>query len=186
MRTITVLNRISIDGFFAGPNGEIDWFIPDPEVDRAVHDAGSADTLLLGRNTFQLFEKSWPPFLDDPNAPPQMKAVAEELTKMKKIVFSKTLQQTTWANTEFVADGVIEKVTNLKAGEGTGMMMFGSGEIIQQLSDAGLIDEYLFIVTPVVLGKGKALFKDVNKVSMKLADTQSFASGNVLLHYKTR
>ncbi len=70
MRKVVVLNRISLDGYFAGPNGEIDWFVHDPEVDKAAHAMMSPDTLLLGRITYQMFESYWPHVSMDSNADP--------------------------------------------------------------------------------------------------------------------
>ena len=194
MRKIVMLNRVSIDGFFASLNKKtwgMDWFVQDPEVDKAAHELGDSDTppdtLILGGITYRGFERSWVPQLKDPNAPKEMKAVAEELTKMTKVVFSKTLKkdEITWENTRLHAGNVIKVVKNLKHGKGAGIMIMGSGIIIQQLANKGLIDEYVFIVTPVVAGEGKPLFKDVKQLGLKLLSTKSFKSGNVLFHYET-
>jgi dihydrofolate reductase len=87
MRKVIVLNRISIDGFFAGPNGDIDWFIHDPEVDKAAHEMMSPDTLLLGRVTYQMFESYWPHVKEDPHAPKEARTTASELDQMNKVVF---------------------------------------------------------------------------------------------------
>jgi dihydrofolate reductase len=135
MRKVVMLNRISIDGFFAGSNGEIDWFIHDPEVDQAAHEMMQPDTLLLGRLTYQMFESYWPPVARDPNASAEARATANELNQMAKVVFSN--------------------------------------------------DEYLFVLTPFILGAGKPLLKDVKKPGLKLLETRDFISGNVLLHYGT-
>ena len=184
MRKIVVLNRVSIDGFFAGPNGEIDWFIRDPAVDQAVHGGGQSDALLMGRLTYQMFESYWPHVAKDPNAPEGARVMANELNQMTKVVFSRTLKEVTWENSRLVKGDIAKEVRALKQGDGSGILIFGSGMIIQQLANAGLIDEYLLIVTPVVLGAGKPMFKDVRKNDLKLVASQSFDSGNVLLHYK--
>lgn len=194
MRKIVMLNRVSMDGFFASRNQKtwgMDWFVQDPEVDKAAHAlvAGDSppDTLILGGITYRGLERSWTPWLKDPKAPKQMKAVAEELTGMNKVVFSKSLKkgEITWENTQLHATNLIKVVKNLKQGKGAGIMIMGSGTIIQQLANAGLIDEYVFIVTPVVAGEGKPLFKDVKQFGLKLLSTKSFKSGNDLLHYET-
>jgi dihydrofolate reductase len=176
MRKVIVLNRISIDGFFAGPNGEIDWFIHDPEVDKAAHEMMSPDTLLLGRVTYQMFESY-------PHAPKEARTTANELDQMTKVVFSKTMKEVTWKNSKLVNGDVAKEVRKLKQGKGPDITIFGSGTIIQQLTREGLIDEYLLIVSPVIVGMGKLMFKDVNKLNLKLLETRSFHSGNVLLHY---
>jgi len=186
MRKITVMNRISIDGFFASLNETtwgMDWFISDPEVDKALHASGESTTLILGGITFRGFERSWVPLLTDPNAPAEVKAVAEELTQMTKLVFSKTIKATTWENTRLLSGNLIEEIRKLKQGPGDDMLIMGSGSIIQQLTDERLIDDYVFIVTPVIAGTGKSLFNNVKQLGLKLLKTQSFKSGNVLLHY---
>jgi dihydrofolate reductase len=188
MRKVVMLNRLSIDGFFASPNemtGGMDWFVPDPEVDKAVRGLGSApaDTLLLGAKTYTMFQHAWMPMLKDPNVPGELKAVAQELTNMTKIVFSHTLTSSRWENTRFVDSDLPGTVQNLKRQEGLDIMIMGSGTIVQQLTDAGLIDEYVFIVSPVIAGKGKTLFKDVQQRGIGLVSSRSFASGNVVLQY---
>jgi len=184
MRKIVMLNRVSLDGFFAGPNGEIDWFIHDPEVDKAAHEMMAPDTLLMGRVTYQMFESYWPPVAADPNAPEGARILANELNQMTKVVFSRTLEDVSWENSKLVKGDVIREVKELKQGKGADITIFGSGSIVQQLANEGLIDEYLIIVTPVVLGNGKALFQDVKKFPLMLLETRNFPSGNVLLHLK--
>ena len=184
MRKVFLFNRISMDGFYAGPNGEIDWFIHDPEVDKVTHEVMHADTMLLGRVTYQMFESYWPHVKEDPNEPKEAKVLAAELDQMTKVVFSKTLKEVTWENSRLVKDHVTEEVRKLKQGEGPDIVIFGSGSIVQQLAGEGLIDEYLILVTPVILGTGKSTFKDVKKSNLELLETTVFSTGNVLLHHK--
>ena len=187
MRKVIMINRVSIDGYFASLNevtGGMEWFVQDPEVDKAVHEPVHSDTLLLGKTTFAMFERTWVPVLEDPNAPQAMKALARELTAMTKIVFSERLKESAWENTEFFAGKLIDVVKKLKEGKGKDILVMGSGTIVQQLAVEGLIDEYLFIVSPVVAGAGKPLFKNLKQQNLKLLNTKSFDSGNVVLHYK--
>ena len=130
-----------------------------------------------------MFQHSWVPMLKDPNTPSELRAVAQELTNMTKIVFSHTLTSSTWENTRFVDSDLPGTVRNLKRQKGSDIMIMGSGTIVQQLTDAGLIDEYVFVVSPVIAGKGKALFKDVEQRGISLLSSRSFASGNVVLQY---
>jgi dihydrofolate reductase len=186
MRKIIVLNRVSIDGYFASLNPEtfgMDWFVQDPEVDKAVHKDASSDTLLLGATTFKGFERSWVPMLTNPDTSLEMKAVADELTNMKKVVFSKSATKTTWANTEFHSGNVAQVVKELRSQKGTNILVMGSGTIVQQLTNDGLIDEFVFIVSPVVAGRGKPLFKEVKQTGLTLSEVRSFKSGNVILRY---
>jgi dihydrofolate reductase len=185
MRKVAMLNRISLDGFYAGPNGEIDWFIHEPEVDQAAHELMAPDTLLMGRVTYQMFESYWPPVARDPNASEGARILANELNEMTKVVFSKTLEEVTWVNSTLVKGDITQAVSRLKQGDGPDIAIFGSGTIVQQLAEEGLIDEYLIVVTPVILGVGKPLFKEVKKCNLELLETRNFKSGNVLLHYRT-
>jgi dihydrofolate reductase len=165
IRKVIMLNRVSIDGFFAGPNGEIyDWFINDPEVDKAAHEMAQADTILFGRVTYQLFESVWPNVAVDPNAPKEARIIANEVNEMTKVVFSKTLKEVTWENSKLFNGNLSEEVKTRKWSRH---------------------DEYLFVLTPVVLGAGKPLFKDVKKFNLEFLEARDFNSGNVLLHYKT-
>jgi dihydrofolate reductase len=191
MRRVIMFNRVSVDGFFAGPNGEIDWFVADSELDRALHEMGQPGTVppgtvLLGRVTYQLFESVWPKLATDPKAPKEARITADELNRMTKVVFSKTLKEVSWENTRLVSGDVAKEVGRLKQAKGSDILIFGSGTIVQQLTDAGLIDEYLLAVTPVILGEGKLLFNGVKKLGLEPLETRSFNSGNVLLHYKIR
>jgi dihydrofolate reductase len=196
MRKITMLNRISIDGYFATNNPGtwgMDWFIMDPNVDAAAHKLNdperknkpdNVDTLILGEQTYLGFERSWVPHLSDPQAPAAMKSIAQELTNMKKIVFSKKLKRAEWENTELHDDDLPRVVKELKRQEGGDIMIMGSGTVVQQLTREHLIDYYAFIVSPVIAGGGKFLFKDVQQLGLTLISAQSFDSGNVLLYYR--
>lgn len=190
MRKIKMLNRISIDGYFASSNEAafgMDWFIHDPEVDEAAHAiGGKMQTLILGGTTYLGFERSWVPVLHDPHAPMPMKAIAEELTAMTKVVFSKTINESNWKNTRIFDSRLIEVVRQLKEEAVSDILVLGSGSIVQQLAAEGLIDEYIFIVTPVVAGEGKPLFQHVKQSGLTLVEAKAFGSGNVLLHYELK
>ncbi len=185
MRKITMLNRISLDGYYAGLNGEIDWFIHDPEVDKAAHEMIQPDTILFGRLTYQMFEAYWPPVAQDVEAAPEARRTADELNRMTKVVFSRTLADVTWANSVLIEDDPVTHLAALRQQAGGDFTIFGSGSLVRQLANAGLIDAYLVIVTPVVLGVGKPLFEGIARSSLKLVDTRNFRSGNVLLYYES-
>ena len=194
MRRIVMFNWVSIDGFFAGPNGEMDWILRDPAVDQALRESGvneedtagvRSDTMLLGNTTYTLFENSWPPIARDPNAPEELRDMAAEVTAMKKVVFSKSRRDVTWENSVLFHGNLLEEAARLKQENGSPILIFGSGTIVQQLTDARLIDDYFLAVTPVVLGKGKPLFGDVQQVNIHLREVQQFDSGNVLLRYRS-
>lgn len=184
MRKIVMFNRISTDGFFAGPEGEThEWFIHDPGIDKATHEMMDPDTALLGRVTYQLFESFWPKIAEDPKAPQDAKKIGDELNEMTKLVASKTLKELTWQNSKLIKGNLTDEVRKLKQGKGKDIVIFGSGTVVQQLIAENLIDEYLIAITPVILGKGKSFFRDVNKLNLKLLSSKAFDTGNILLHY---
>ena len=183
MRKVIVFNRVTVDGFFAGPKGEIDWFVQDPKVDKAAHASMHPDTLLLGRLTYQMFAGYWPHAAADPNAPEGARIMANELDQMNKVIFSRTMNNVDWINSRLVKSDVLKEVRGLKQGSGPDITIFGSGTIIQHLAREGLIDEYLLVITPVIQGEGKPLFGSINKTNLKLLEARSFPSKKVLLHY---
>ncbi len=183
MRKVIVFNRVSIDGFFAGSNGEIDWFIHDPEVDKTAHSMMHPDTVLFGRVTYQMFESFWPAVGKNPGATKEERALSDELNRMTKVVFSNTLKGVTWVNSRLVKNKVPGEVREMKQGDGPDMVIFGSGTIVHQLAQEGLIDEYMIVVTPVILGEGRPLFGSSDRINLKLLESKSFPSQNVLFHY---
>jgi dihydrofolate reductase len=183
LRKLVMFNRVSLDGFYAGPNGSIDWFIRDSEVDRALRQGAKSDTLVLGRVTYQLFENVWPRMAADPNAPEEARSTGKELNQMTKVVFSRTLKEVTWENSKLVSGDISQEVRTLKQGPGSDILIFGSGSLVQQLAPEGLIDDYFMLITPLILGTGKSLFEGVKNINLKLLESRSFETGNVLLHY---
>jgi len=186
MRKVIMFNRVSMDGFFAGPNGEShEWFVFDPKVDEAAHEMMQPDTVLFGRVTYQIFENHWRKVENDPKASKEERATAKELKNMNKLVFSRTLKNVNWENAALIKGDLIDEVKKLKQANGPDMVIFGSGSIVQQLTAERLMDEYVFVVTPIILGKGKSLFEEVDKLNLKLLEVKDFKSGNVILHFKT-
>jgi dihydrofolate reductase len=190
MRTLVVSNFLSVDGVMQGPGG--------PEEDRSGgFDLGGwmvnywddemrsllggwnqeAESLLLGRKTYEIFAAHWPYApKDDPIAP--------KLNAMPKFVASRTLKKLDWNNSTLVGDPVPQGVARLKS-EGKGMMlMFGSGELIRTLLGQNLIDDLRLWVFPVILGKGKRLFGENAPAGLKLEEAKSFGTGVVLQRYQ--
>jgi len=187
MRKVIVLNRITLDGMFDGPNGEQDWFIPGDAENKASHEmVPPTDTLLFGRVTYENMIKFWPTVTDDSDFPDAVKAQAKEINEMPKLVFSRTLKKLNWENAKLATGDLIPEVKKLKQEKGSGILIFGSGTIVQQLTEAGLIDEFVFILTPTVLAKGKPQFKQDKKVDLELVESRSYKTGNVMLHYTVK
>ena len=187
MSKLMVFNHISLDGFFKDAHNDMSFAqnaTPDAEWDAFVAgNAGGGGTLVFGRITYELMAAFWP----TPLAAAQMPVVAERMNKFPKVVFSRTLEHVSWNNSTLLKGNLSAEIQKLKAEPGPGMVIFGSGSIVSQLAQAGLIDEYQFIVDPVVLGKGRTMFEGVNKnLPLKLKQTRSFANGNVLLSYELK
>jgi len=181
MRNIIAFEMVTLDGFFAGPNGEIDWHNVDEEFNEfAIDQLDSLGALLFGRVTYQLMASYWPTpvaLTDDP-------IVAGKMNAIPKIVFSQTLDRAEWENSRLVTDDAAEAIAQIKQQPDKDAAIFGSGGLVSSLAQAGLIDEYRLIVNPVVLGNGTPLFKGVQAaIPLKLLKTRTFHSGNVLLYY---
>ncbi|MEP7200489.1 MAG: dihydrofolate reductase family protein [Chloroflexota bacterium] len=182
MRKVFLFNMVTLDGFFEGPNHEIDWHNTDEEFNEfAIQQLNELGTLLFGRVTYQLMESYWPTESarrDDP-------IVAEAMNTLPKVVFSRTLDSVEWNNSRLVKDNAAEAISKLKQQSGKDIAIFGSADLAASLIPTGVIDEYRLIVNPVVLGDGIPLFKRMkDRLTLKLVKTGTFRSGNVLLYYQ--
>ena len=179
MRKIIVFENVTLDGFMAGPNGELDWAIQDDEVTQNSKEGN--DTFLFGRVTYEMMASFWPTPMGKSINP----VFADALNNTPKIVFSTTLKTADWQNTEVAQALTKEEILKLKQLPGKNMMIFGSGSLVEQLTKLGLIDEYQLMINPVVLGKGIPLFKNItDRLNLTLVQTRTFKSGLVLLQYQ--
>jgi dihydrofolate reductase len=187
MRNITVFNLVSLDGHYAGSDGNIDWHVTDLEFDQyATESAQWYDTILLGRVTYELFAGYWPKALVDPATSKEDRVVAQFLDEAEKIVFSKSLATAEWKNTKVWSEIEPDAIGRLKQQDGKDIVVYGSGTIVQQLAKLRLIDQYKLMVNPVILGAGKPMYAGVPQTKLKLLDVRPFkVSGNVLLTYGT-
>ena len=173
---------ITLDGFFAGPKGEIDWHNVDEEFNEfAIDQLNTAGGLIFGRVTYLFMASYWPTptaITDDP-------VVAAKMNSIPKIVFSKTLENVGWNNTRLVKGNIVEEISKLKEQPGKDLYIFGSANLASSFIQKGLIDEYRIILNPVVLGSGIPLFQDIqDRLNLKLVKVRAFRSGNVLLYYE--
>jgi dihydrofolate reductase len=183
MRKLAVFNQVSLDGYIADARGDMSWAHKnDPEWNAfAAENAGGDGVLLFGRVTYDLMASYWP----TPAALENMRAVAEGMNRMQKVVFSRTLKAASWQNTTLVKGDIAAAVRKMKREPGPGMVILGSGSIVSQLTQAGLIDEYQMVVNPVVLGQGKTMFEGIKeRVTLRLTKTRAFGNGNVVLWYE--
>ncbi|HET8840120.1 MAG TPA: dihydrofolate reductase family protein [Ktedonobacteraceae bacterium] len=190
MRKVITTTWITLDGFIAGPKGEMDWIgeIYDDAMGKYEYDLVSeADTLLFGRVTYQSFAGSWPYVPDSPTASEGEKEYALRLNSMHKIVFSKTLENADWSDTRIFKEVVPAEIEQLKHEPGRDMVIYGSASLISTLTNLGLIDEYQLLVHPVVLGGGKPLFQDIKTpAKLQLVNSRTHPSGVVVLYYHPR
>ncbi len=183
MRKVIVFNHVTLDGYFTDKQGDMSWAHKrDPEWNAFVaQNASGGGVLLFGRITYDLMASYWPTPAAMKNSP----TVAEGINKVPKVVFSRTMDKASWNNTKLVKGDPAQEVRTLKASPGEDMVILGSGSIVSQLAQAGLIDEYQMVVCPIVLGDGKTLFEGVDKkLPLKLAKSRTFGNGNVLLSYE--
>ncbi len=186
MRKIIVTMWVSLDGYIAGPNGEMDWIMVNDEMGKYESNfIKAADTLILGRATYESFAGSWPHVPENPSADEGEKEYARLLNSMRKIVFSKTLDKVEWNNSTLMREVSAQEIKKLKQEPGKDIVIYGSASIIQTFTNLGLIDEYQLLVHPIVLGGGKPLFKNImNKNKLKLINTRTFSTGVVGLYYQ--
>ena len=182
MRKIIVREMITVDGFFAGPNGEIDWHLVDTEFNEdSVKFLDTVDTLMFGRVTYDLMASYWP----TEHAMKNDTVIAKKMNSLPKIVYSKKVKKAEWNNSKMFSEIDVDEIRKMKQDDGKHIAIFGSGTIVSALTTLNLIDEYRFIVNPVILGKGKTLFLDTqSKPNLKREKTQEFRNGNVLLCYR--
>jgi len=186
MRKVILSNMVTLDGFFEGPNKELDWHIVDEEFNKyAIDLLSNVDALLFGRVTYQLMADYWPAAATNTSTSKDDLEIADKMNNLSKIVFSKTLQEVKWNNSRLVKDNIAEEISKMKQQPGKDMVIFGSGSVVSTFMQHGLIDEYRIIVNPVVLGNGKPLFKGINgKQNLKLLKTKVLGSGVVILYYE--
>ncbi len=185
MRKVVLLMHVSLDGYVAGSNGELDWIVAGGEIlDHVQRRIDQMDAAIYGRVTFEGMESYWPTVLENPESSPLEVKHANWYLNEQKIVFSRTLASVGRQNTRVISDNIQEEVTALKEQPGGDMMIFGSPSIAREFMRLGLIDEYRINLNPMVLGEGIPLFKDVtNRFGLKLVEETPFESGVVALHY---
>ncbi len=185
MRKLVVFNSVTLDGYFAGLNGDFSWAhsgSDDADFNAFVADnASGGGQLLFGRITYELMASYWP----TPNAIKNDPVVAEGMNTVPKIVFSRTLDKVSWNNAKLMKGDIASEIRKMKNEPGKGMAILGSGSIVSQLAPHRLIDEYQVVLTPVVLGKGRTMFEGIKEMlTLKLTKTRTFANGKVFLCYE--
>ena len=175
---------VSLDGFFADERGSVDWSHDpnrDPEWNAFVSgNASGSSQLLMGRKTYEMMVAFWP----TPAAKQAMPAVAEGMNAAPKHVVSRTVKEATWNNTRIIATDLEEEVRRLKAASGPDITTLGSGSIVSQLAQAGLVDEFQVVTIPILIGKGRHMFGDIRQpLRMRTLRSRAFNNGNVVTWY---
>jgi len=182
MRTLTVFNAMSLDGFIAASTGDMSWaHQSDREWNSFVRgNASGQGVLVFGRKTYDMMAGYWPTPMAAENAP----VVAKRMNELQKIVFSRTMEKALWQNTTLLKGHLGTEVKRLKQQPGPDLVILGSASIVTQLSDARLIDEYQVALAPILLGAGRSMFAAIReKLALRLAGTRSFRNRTVFLTY---
>ncbi|WP_196777416.1 dihydrofolate reductase family protein [Candidatus Nitrosocosmicus hydrocola] len=189
LRKLKLHVGMSIDGCIAGPNNEMDWIDftwskKFREYEDKLHKP--VDTILLGRKMTDEFITTWSNYAKKPDDP--WYAFAKKMIETPKIVFTKSLIKSEWANTEIATGDLNEEITKLKSREGGGdIIVYGGASFDSSLIKENLIDEYYLFVNPVAIGNGKSIFKNLKEIrKLSLVESIAFESGTVLLHYEVK
>jgi len=185
MRKVVVSEYVTLDGVMQDPGGAEKfehggWSMSywDEGIGKVKFDElFASDALLLGRVTYQGFAKAWPTMTGTGE-------FGERMNSIRKLVVSTTLEKLEWNNSHLIKGNVVEEISRLKQEPGQDILVGGSATLAQTLMQHGLVDVYRLLVHPVVLGSGKRLFQNVDKVSLRLVETRAFPSGVVLLEYQ--
>ena len=183
MRNVLVFNNVSLDGSFADDKGDMSWAHKhDSEwTEFTENNAKGGGVLVFGRVTYQMMAGYWPTPMAAKNNP----TVADRMNQLSKLVFSRTLNEVTWANTTLVKEDLAGTVRKMKSEDGPGLVIMGSGSIVAQLAQERLIDEYQIVVNPIALGQGRTLFAGMrDRLNLKLKSSRAFGNGNVFLCYE--
>ena len=182
MGKLSVFNFITLNGFYRGAAEDISWHKHGVEGEEfSAEGLKSGNILLFGRTTYEMMAGFWPTEMAMESFP----KVATGMNKADKIVFSRTLVNTKWTNTRIIGKNMIEEMQRLKGSLDKDMTILGSGSIVAQFADAGLIDEFQFMVDPVAIGEGTPIFSNIKqKLELQLTGCRTFESGALLLSYQ--
>ena len=193
MRKLKLQVQISIDSYIAGPNGEMDWMVWnwDDKLKNYVFElTESVDTIILGRKMTDGFVSYWSDVMtkpDDPSSIDRSHTFAKKMLETPKVVFTKTLKKSQWANTDIATGDLTDEITKLKGLKGKDIAVYGGASFDSSLIRAGLIDEFHLLINPVAIGNGMTIFKDLNEIQkFTLIKSVAFDCGILGLHYEPK
>lgn len=185
MRKLKLQIQMTIDGFVAGPNGELDWmnFEPDEESFAYINEMiDSSDCILLGRKMTDGFIDHWKEALE--KSEDKKFSFPAKMINTPKYVFSKTIEESNWVNTTLVNSDLVEEVNKLKNTDGKDIIVYGGADFVSSLIKNNLIDEYHLIINPVAIGKGLAIFGDTeNYKHLELIRSKVYKTQKLLSIY---
>jgi dihydrofolate reductase len=186
MRKLKLQVQMSVDGFIAGPNSEMDWlaFNWDDELKEYVTElTESIDLIVLGRNLAQGFIPHWASVAQNPEHEEHLAGI--KFTETPKVVFTQTLVESEWDNTVLATGDLVEEINQLKNQEGPDIIAYGGATFVSNLIKHGLIDEYHLFVNPAAIGSGMPIFQNLDSTQkLTLVKAVPFACGIVVLHYE--
>jgi dihydrofolate reductase len=181
MKTIVTTHWVTLDGFVSGPGDSMDWIRADEDLmNYEMALVKSADTLLLGRGTYEDFAGYWPAVARDSAADPSQRSYAQRLDQMQKVVVSRSLTKPAWPESKVMRQLSTTGVGELTSGDGT-IVVYGSVQVVRELARLRLIDEIHLLVHPLAVGSGTPLFD--TRVELELRRSQAFASGVMMSVY---
>lgn len=186
MRKLILVAHISLDGFVAGPNGELDGFDAGEEnLEFVCQLTDDADAALFGRKSYELLDHYWPTAYAHPKATEGEVWYSRWYNSATKIIFSRTMADDKSEKKIIIRDNVQEEITAIKNQPGKSILIFGSPSVSQMLMQLGLIDSYWIFVNPVIFGNGISLFaKQQDRTKLRLLETKEFANGEVAMHFE--
>lgn len=180
MRKLKLQVQVSVDGFIAGPNGEMEWTALgwDEELKKYVGEISKpVDCIILGRKLAQGFIPHWASHPEEEGA--------DKFNSTKKVVFTKTLEKSEWVNTVLAKGDLVEEITKLKKQVGNDIISYGGATFVSALIKYGLIDEFYLFINPTAIGNGMSIFKELEyNQNLKLVKSTSFDCGIVVLNYE--
>jgi dihydrofolate reductase len=177
MRKLIVTEYLTLDGVFEEPGHWSFEYFNDEAMQYKRDELFSSDVQLLGRVTYEGFAKAWPTMPDTGD-------FGERMNSMPKYVVSTTLTNAEWQNSTIISKNVAEEIKKLKDQSGQNILVAGSGKLVHTLMQNDLVDEFRFMIHPLILGSGKRLFPEgTEKCKLTLVETRAFKSGIVVLHY---
>jgi dihydrofolate reductase len=186
VRKLKLQMQMSLDGFVAGPKGEMDWMSfnwDEVLVNYVTELTNSVDTIVMGRKLAEGFIPHWKGVAEDANSPEN--AVGKTFTDLPKIVFTNTIQESQWENTK-VSKNIPDEIMELKKQPGKDIIVYGGASFVSDLIKHNLIDEYHLFVNPVIIGNGMSIFKDTDRKNLGIVKTTTSSSGIVVLFYQPK